>query len=187
MTIKDILKNTALIIGRSNISEYLTSGNATQAGADAVETVKTLTALANLVINELSCTYIPMVKVENIAVNDGKIYYTDLSETVLRIKDVYSVYGKAVPFKETASYIAVDLNAVEIEYEYAPKTFSIDEEIGYSEKDVPSRVLSYGVAAELAISEGRFDEAVTFHKRYVDGVSEVVLPKNVRVKKRSFI
>ena len=186
MTIKDVLKITALMIGRGDVIKYLNDDQTASVGVDTVDSVNVLVGLANLVINELSCTYIPMVKLETVSVESGKIYYGNLSEKVLHVREVYSSLGTPVSYTETAKYIAVDLNKVDVEYEYAPKTLGIDEQTGYEEKDVPARVLSYGVAAEFAISEGRFDDAVTFHKRYVDALSEILVPKNVTVKKRSF-
>ena len=184
MTIKDVVKITALMTGRNDIVDYL---NGKQTGADAADSVSTLEGLTNLVVNELSCTYIPLVKVESVIVTLGKVYFSSLMEKVLHVKGVYSPQGKAVPYTQTAKYLSVDLMNVDIEYEYVPKTLKLEDEIGYEEKDVPSRVLAYGVAAEFAISERRFDEAVTYHKRYVDALEEMLTPKNLMIKKRSFI
>ena len=124
---------------------------------------------------------------ESLAVIDGKIYFNTLSSNLLHIREVYSVNGEPVPYTQTAKYLSVDSKEVCIEYEYAPKSVGLEEETGYEEKDVPSRVLAYGVAAEFSISQRMFDEAVTFHKRYVDALSEILTPKNVTVKKRSFV
>lgn len=184
MTVKEVIQTTAIMIGRNDIVDYF---NGKSSGTDTVENVSSLEGLVNLVINELSCTYIPLVKVETVIVTLGKVYFSDLSEKILHVRGVYSQHGKAVPYTETAKYLSVDMDKVDIEYEYTPKLLKLDDQIGYDEKDVPTRVLAYGVAAEFAISERRFDEAVTFHKRYVDALSEMFAPKNSIIRQRSFI
>lgn len=187
MKIRDVLKAVTMQMGRLNVLEYLEDETVDVSGTDIKETINLLTGLTNLVISELAATYIPMVTVERVSLKDGKAYYKDFLKKVLSVREVYSTLGKAVPFIETASFLTADLSAVDIEYEFLPDNYGLDDDIGYSEKDIPSRVLSYGVAAEFAISEGRFEEAVGWHKRYVDGVAEKCLPKNSVIKKRSFI
>ena len=76
------------------------------------------------------------------------------------------------------------MQKVLVEYEYAPDKVGLDDEICYMEKDVPVRVIAYGVAAEYCITEGDFDQAVMWHKRYTDAISDICVPKNTRAAKR---
>ena len=65
--------------------------------------------------------------------------------------------------------------------------YALSDTIGYTEKQVGKRILAYGLCAEFSIAEGRFNEAVTWHKRYVDALSEICLPENSYIKARRFM
>jgi len=186
MNIKEILKITAVLLNRENVIGYL-NGNVNSISNETLVTVNNMTSLANLVINELSTTYIPMVKIEKVNSSAGKVEHKQLSERVLKIINVYDQSMNNCSFTVTAEYLKVNKSVVNVEYEYLPSNYGLDDEIGYNEKDVSPRVLAYGVCAEFSISEGRFDEAVLWHKRYVDAVSEICLPKNTTLKQRSWV
>ena len=185
MSIKEIIRITALLLGRENVINYLDGNyNEEQVGADCFRTVNTLTDLANLVINELCATYIPMVKVEDVKAIDGRVYYKDLTERAIKIRAVYGADGRELDYTTTAEYIYINYPEVAVEYNYVPENYGLEQSIGYTDKDISARVIANGVAAEFCITEGRFDEAVTFHKRYIDMLSDICLPKNVLTKKR---
>ena len=185
MCIKEIIRITALLLGRDNVIRYLDGDTDEQnVGADCLRTINVLTDLTNLVINELSTTYIPMTKVEKVVSNDGKVYYKDLTERILRVRAVYDIDGKNVEYSVNSEYVKVNYSEVEIEYDFVPENYGLEQTIGYTDKDVSARVIANGVASEFNVSEGRFDEAVTFHKRYVDMLSDICLPKNTFIKKR---
>lgn len=184
MKLKDVIKITALLIGRTDVCDYL-KGLSENAEPETLKTVDAMVTLANLVINELATTYVPLVKRESVRVSDGKVYYDDFSEKILKIRKVYGADGIELDFKTAPEYLSVcGYSAVSVEYEYTPHNRGIDEETGYEEGQLPERVLSYGVAAEYFVSVGRFEEAVTWHKRYVDALSALLLPKNRIIKKR---
>ena len=185
MTIKEIIKITALAFGRENVVKYL-NGKST-ADDETLCMVNNLVALANLVISELACSYIPMVKKEVAYVKLGKVYYKDLAEQALKIRSVKNMANIDLDFKQNSEYISVSASQVLVEYEFLPSNYDLDSVIGYVSKDVSAGTLSFGVSAEFAISEGRFDEAVAFHKRYADAINELCLPKNNRIKDRCWI
>ena len=74
MSIKEILKNAALLLGRDNVIDYC---NGVTVNDDTLRTVNNMTGLINLVLSELACTYIPMVKRETVRTSNVKIYYKD--------------------------------------------------------------------------------------------------------------
>ena len=185
MQIKDIIKMAALMSNRKEIIDYI-DGNTQNVGVETPTQVDNMVGLTNLVINELATTYIPMVKTKTVNSVGGKIYYSRLDDKILKIRSVFLNDGTSVNFTQMPEYILLNHLTVTVEYEYSPPTYLIDQEIGYAEKDVPARVIAYGLLAELAISEGRFDDAVTFHKRYVSSIELLCLPKNSMIRKRSW-
>ncbi len=185
MQIKEVIKIAALMLNRKEIIDYV-DGDTENVGVEVVNLVDIMTGLTNLVINELACSYIPMMKSDTLKTEKGKIYYDKLSEKVIKICSVFSDSGKLIEFTQTPEYLAVDSSIVTVNYEYSPHNYSFDEEIGYTERDISSRVLAYGLMAELALCEGRFEEGVAQQKRFVDCVCELCVPKSVTIKKRSW-
>lgn len=186
MQIKDIIKIAALMINRKEIIDYIDEINSDKIGVETPSLVENMIGLSNLVINELATTYIPMVKTKKVNSEKGRIYYSNLGDKVLKIRSVYLDDGKSLDFTLMPEYILINHATVYVEYEYSPPTYLIEQEIGFTEKDVPARVLAYGLLSELAISEGRFDDAVAFHKRYVNSIELLCVPKNSMIKQRSW-
>lgn len=186
MKIKDIVRTVGLLTGRSEIVEGIDNG-VTEASNLVVKTINTLVDLTNLVISELSTTYVPLVCSEKVKVVNGQVTYGSLKNKALRIRDVYLTDGQEIMYKKYFDHISVSADTVVVEYEYLPVTYGLTDEIDYKEKDVTVRTLAYGVLAEFSISEGRFDEAVTWHKRYVDALAESCFPKNSQIKNRDWL
>jgi hypothetical protein len=183
MTVKEVIKITATMIGREDVVDYLDGVK----DGDLTETEKTveiMVRLVNLVINELACSFIPMKTIEQTLNSGGKVYYRTLKYNPLEIKGVFNSAGEKVGFSVEHTFVKIDIPNALIEYSYFPPKYSLDDEIGYSEKDVSARVLAYGLSAEYAITQGCFKDAVMWHKRYADGVALLCEPKNSRIKER---
>lgn len=183
MTVKDVIKLTATLLGRENIIEYLKTD---EGDSNTLYQVDVMTRCANIVINELSTTYVPMCICEDVMPVDGKVYFVDLKESPLKILKVYSSNGKETNFSFHHEYL-ITPDARKIEYQYIPANYGITDTVGYKERQVPVRVLAYGTAAEYCLTERAFDDAVTWHKKYMDAIQEICSPKNVMVKHRRFV
>lgn len=181
MNIKDVIKTSALLLNREDVVNYLNLG---QGDLETLSTVNKLTSLVNLVISELASTYVPMIKVEQVVVKNGNVLYTNLSERVLGIVDVRDTNNVQLNFEVKANGIEVKAERVVVEYEFLPPNFDLGDIVNFSNARVDERVLSYGLIAEFCITEGRFEEAVTWHKRFVEELSLICCPKNVNTKQR---
>jgi len=54
---------------------------------------------------------------------------------------------------------------------------------------MPNRIICYGIAREICIIEGRFDEANEWQKKFEESLLKSVKPKrlkNVTIKERAF-
>jgi hypothetical protein len=183
MKLKEIIKTSADLLGLKEISLFLSS-ETTDLDQVSKEKLDKLIELSNLVISELSCTYVPMVFVEKINVISGKINFTDLKKKILRVLFIKDENGNKVDF--TCDYVSANVpnGNIEITYECQSDYVGLDEQTGYKSHQVSKGVLSYGVCAEFCLTERRFDEAVMWNKRYVDAVKEKIIVKNSRVKSR---
>ncbi len=183
MQIKDIIKAAALMLNRKEIVDYV-DGKVSEVTSEVIDKVESMVGLTNLVLNELSGSYIPMVKTKMLTAENGEIEYSKIDDKVIKICSVRLASGEQIDFELGTESLIVAHSNVEVEFNYLPPEYTLTEEIGYKDKDIPVRVIAYGVMAELAICEGKFDEAVTYHKRYVDSLAQICLPKNSTVKAR---
>ena len=186
MKLKDLVKNAAVYLGLEKVVSYIESG-AYSSDSNALYSTDALTRCANLVVNELACTYFPMEKTEEIITEDGKAYYSSFTETPLEIKSVKSLNGEKADFTVYPEYIKTYESAVIIGYEYLPPNYDLNDTVGYKEKEIPARVIAYGVAAEYSLTVKAFDESVMFRDRYEKALEKIVAPKNAVAKGRVFI
>ena len=184
MLIKDIILVASSLLGRQDVKFYLEEGS--YEDYSTLTTINNFIACTNLVINELACTYIPMVKTEKVNTSNGKIYYYSLTETPLEIKDVFDDYGNSLLYVIHHEYVDVGLNEVNVEYNYIPSTYGVNEKIGYEERDINARAIAYGVCAEILLMERAFDESVMWHDRFMQELSFICTPKNAKIKGRKF-
>ncbi len=185
MNVKEVIKISATLLGRENVVQYLENGQASD--TQVLAEVDLFTRLCNLVISELSASYIMMKKRESVKLIGGKFYYSNLLENAVKIIGLEDRSGERINYKEYSEYLTASVENAIIEYAYKPANYGLDSEIGYKDSEISARILAIGVCAEECIINGRFEEAIMWHKRYVDGVASFCLPKNTTVKKRSWV
>ncbi len=190
MTVRDILINTGVMIGRPDVVDYFC--DQVNMGEDVYEDIAFLVKIVNVVITELASTYIPLTTKEEVTFYDGKFQYAEFYKKAVKIVAVYDNLGNKIAFTETAEYIQLEnfnsksLNLT-VEYQFLPEEYYEDSEVDYTERIIPAKVLAYGVAAEFCISQSRFEEAVMHHKRYMFALQEIKGIKNASIKSRSWV
>ncbi len=186
MLVKDIIKKSATLIGREDVVKYLNDelDNPTE---NTTSTVDVMVRLLNLVVNELAGSFIPLIITESVSASGGKVYYSDLSHSPREILKAFDGQGKDRLISVGHTFARVGCSQVEIEYSCFPSEVTVEDSLAYSEKDVPLRVLCYGLLAEYSISQGCFKDAVLWHDRYADAITELCKPKNVTVKRRNWL
>lgn len=184
MTVKEIIKLAAVLLGRENVALY---GEGDQADSETLYQIDVLTRCVNLVVNELSNTYVPMVKCEEVNMSDGTVRFSDLAENALKIIGLYDCAGNELSYRQYPEYIKAERPVCKVSYRYIPANYGYTDEIGYRETEVPARIIAFGTVAEFCLTERMFEDACSWHKRYMDGIAEICSPKNVTVRKRSFV
>lgn len=186
MKLKDIIKVTCYFLGIQDVITCIENDIYEGIYEETYNKMNSLTNLSNLVLNELSASYIPMCKTEEIPLGSKKIDFINLSENIVKVMEVLDADGNSLNYEQHLDYITVPKTARFITYSYMPANYGITEEVGYSESQIPTRVIAYGLAAEYCLSLRRFDEAVMWHKRYIDAIKGMCTPKHSIIKKRSW-
>ena len=185
MTIKDIVKTAAVFLNLTDVTTYLESNSVTPSQT-TLTAVDSLTRLSNLVVVELAASYVPMTCSETVETADGKIVFGNLSHNVTRILSVKNQFGHDAEFRLYPEYLKVFGGIYTVEYEYAPANYGLNDAVGFNGR-ITAALLGYGVAAEYCVTQGRFDEAVLWRKRYTFGVERVALPKSADLKGRCWL
>lgn len=186
MKIKEIIKIAADFTAREKVFSSLSS-SATETDKTVLSEIDLFTRLVNLVTGELAASYIPMKKEEKITATDGIVRYSALKENPIKILGVYDSYGNKLSFTVFPEYMRVCGGEITLIYAYSPANAGLDEETGYTEKDVSAEVLALGTAAEYCLIAGRTEEAVAFRKRFSAGVERFCMPENKRIKRRGWL
>ena len=108
MKIKDVVKLTALLLGREDVTSYLEDEENENVGSDTVSSVNVITQLVNLVVSELATSFVPLVCGEELSPVQGKIYFTELKNTPLKVVRVSDGRGAEVNYTQYPEFIAVD-------------------------------------------------------------------------------
>ena len=183
MTVKEILLQSATLSGREDVVESI-SKNIEPSG-DTLTAINVMVRLLNMVISELSASFIPLIAVDKIHAKE-KIDFKYLSKNVIEVLNVYDDVGQEIPFTVFYDHVKLARPCASIKYKYVNSTYDLTDTLDYTEKDIPSSVLAYGLSAEFALSEGDFDRACSLHDRYVEGVHSICKPKNYKTKAREW-
>lgn len=142
--------------------------------------VDAMTRCFNLVYEEISSQYLPVIITETKKSSDGKVLYSDLSQKVLDVIEVKNGHGKKIKFRKFDSYIFALANEMIISYKTLPPILTQSSEF-YS--TLPERVFAYGMAREFFYLQGAGDEAEVYDNRFKDSLlvllgksKEIVMP-----------
>ena len=162
MTVKEVVIFAAAQLGcREEVENYITGKTAT----DGKEKTMLLVQCFNIVENELALDYLPLHAEEELLTGTGKINFSTLKNSVVRITGVTDSEGNALKFQLFPDYLSTSAGKVKISYTYTPKTKKISDSSDYNLYLSP-RLMGYGVAAECAMIEGLVEDAAFLDKKY---------------------
>jgi hypothetical protein len=182
MKVKDIIKTSATLLAKDNVVRYLATENS-EVDTNTLREVNVFTTLLNCLVSELAGTYVPMKKTEEIG-EKNEILFKDLSENAIRIIDVLDKDKNSISFAQYTDKIKTTSLIHYVVYEYIPTQFGLNDSLSYTSKDVSKIVLAYGLCAEYCITEARYDEAMVFHEKYIEGIKSRNKTKNGKVVAR---
>ena len=181
MTVKDVVKVQATLIGREDVVKYL-SGELDNADTATLNAVDIMTRCVNLTVSELAFSHIPMTKTYEV---DGtEIVFKDVPDRLLRIVSVTDKRGNNVEYEYSPEKLSAKKSGLIFTYNYLPKNYQIDDQIEYAEEVLPLRVIAYGSLAEYLLTQRAFDESVMWRNRFVSELTLLLTPKNSKIKER---
>ncbi len=158
VTVKEVLGLAAANAGRGDLDDTALSS---ASNADTAELLRCY----NTVENEVALDFYPVARSQIFKPVGGKVAVTAFERQPVNILRVTDGKGRRLPFSQSAEYVGVEGEEVEIEYTYAPAQKSVGDKSEFGDK-ISARLLSYGTAAVYLLSRGCPAEAGEWERRY---------------------
>ncbi len=186
MTIKDIIMDAARILGDETLYAAL-ADTETALSTENQAKVDALLKCYNDVSFEIAAEYFPLTFEES--VSSGKIAFSTLTKTPLKIKSVRGQGGADVTFTVGQNYLETEKFAspITVVYDYIPDEKALTDNFDYENTPVGKTIFCYGIAAEYCIIGGRYSEASNWESKFKNAVLNAIQPRkragNVTPKK----
>lgn len=177
MTVKEIICDALLLLGRSDVAEEYVQGNALD--VEKQQAVKTLLYCFNAVADELARAYFPLKARESVKVSGGIISVFGLKQKPVRILSVESG-GRNVEWNVYPEYIRVNADEVVVEYEYCPEEKEEKDDAIFGDVIVGARMVVYGMAAEYCLINGEIESANAWESKYRQEIDKALSSQKVR-------
>ncbi len=163
MTVKDIMKDVALVVEGDELASAIEEG--TESGdAEFSRKAEMILKCYNAVLRSVGFDYEPLVK--KIAVSGGRADYSDLPYMPLKIIAAYAADGTERRFDEHATFAVFPLDVSFIEAKCVAKEASKNSAFEYENSRTGKFAFIYGTCAEYCLLNGRYDEAENFDARF---------------------
>ena len=182
MKVKDIIKNSALMLGLTDAVEIIEDEQKTELEKLNDETVGTLFRLCQFSVRELCTHYLPILKQVEITTSNKEYPLSSLNNFI-KIKSIkfngaivdYKIVNRIITFDEDGSFT--------VEFYAYPTISNIDDEINFME-DYGLDVAVLGLCAYFCLTKGMFEDFDQFHEEYVERAKSIKELKNVNMPQR---
>ena len=162
MKVKDVIISALHMLGRNDIADALSNGNALD--KEATDTVDTLLYCFNATEDEVARKYLPLKCTDTVISVDGKYKYSIFLHSPIKFTRVL-VDGKDAEYETFPKYMLVNSNRITVEFEYAPSKKKIDDDSEYG-AEVGETLLALGAAAEYCLINGEIEMAELWEAKY---------------------
>ncbi len=166
MTVKDVITTAADMVGVGECVKNYLNGDVSQGGTETTALLRCF----NFIENEVALDYLPLVAEDTLYSETGKVEYSALSRSAVRILSVKDGNDDKLKYKLFPDFLQTQSGEITIKYTYTPseKTLSDIAEFNLA---VSLRLVSYGVAAEYCFSVGLYEEGESWNKKYKDALA----------------
>ncbi|MBO5851031.1 MAG: hypothetical protein J6R29_01715 [Clostridia bacterium] len=187
MTVKDILITASTLLNRSDIKDFI-NGKAVENYNQVEEDFNLLLNCYNLVEEEISTDYFRLKDTQTFTVVDGVIKCQDFKNNVLTVLSVKNLNGSAVNAEIKPDGIYTNENKVEIEYTFVAPYKTLKDVSSFIYTPITKRAIAYGTITEYSLIKGDYEEAVTWHKKYINALTSSLSNKKIKkIKERKWL
>lgn len=184
MKASEVLENVAVILGREDLSTYL-SEEITDDIAKSERDKKTLVTALNFVLTELASDKIRLVTEQTFVTDDGIINLSDFKNKILKIISVTNRGQKILCELLPQSLKVLSKGEIKVKYFYLPDKIGFDDDIPRELSDL--QLLSYGTCAEFYLEESSVEEALLWRNKFETLLKTRIPIRSKYVKERRFV
>ncbi len=182
MTVKEIIKQSAVFLNASEIVNYLDKGVA-ENFSSVLEEVDLLVNCYNVVAEEIASSHYRFKAVESFSPKNNRVTLSEFSFNPLAIINVFDKGGVKVNATILPTEIQTNLPYITVEYYYIPNPKTLDDISDFKDTLIKKRTLAYGIITEYLLIKGSYEEASVWHEKYAQSL--ITLKGNTgRVKGR---
>ncbi len=184
MFVKKILQNVATLLQLKNVAKFLKSADFPDVTEELADEINLLVDCVNFVNNIIATDYIQLKKTVSIATKNGKIPFTDLSQsTIYNIVSVKDSSGNKLVFKVFPEYLKTVVGNVFVSFAFFPDDVELTGSVSDYATKLSERIFAYGVASEYLFIKGNIDDAAMWNERFKQGLKIITRPMhNVSLK-----
>lgn len=168
MKVKDILLMAADLLGiKTDLIDYFNDEDYSM--EKQAERLLTSFHLAEC---SLALDYVPLHREDQVYAMAGKVEYSELTASPVRILGVTDIYGEPIAYTQYSKYLTTAPGVVLVHYTYTPKMKGIDDEVDFDLLSSDS-VLVYATLSEYFLGEGMTAEAAEWERKWKDLISTI--------------
>ena len=176
MTVKDVIKETARLVGDEEFYAALESATE-EASDETIKKTQIMLKCYNDTLFEIATEVLPSEAEEEIEL--GVVKFDSLSAFPQKINKIRK-NGYGVKFYVGVDYFeTAEKGTGIVTYEKMPTEKTVDDDFEYDGTVIGKTIFCYGMAAEYCLISGRFSEASNWESRYRNALS-AVMPKKGR-------
>lgn len=185
MKVKEVMALAAANLGRDDLIAAIDDLRGDPSGE-----LQTLLRCYNLVENELALDYLPLKYEDTVELVAGKAPYSAFSFAPVAVTNVIS-NGRDAAFAVRPDCVVPQVDGcektVQVRYCYSPAEKGVEEDGSFSGR-VSARLLSYGVACEFCLTQGKFDEAKLWEGRFQDAIRAAnIVRRKLKMRVRRWV
>lgn len=186
MQIKDLIAFVMRLSGRPDCAEMLKGDE--QPSDECLRMRDTVLLCVNAVTDELARGYFPLRASETLASEDCSYPFSQFAHLPHRILAVKRD-GRRIAWSCSPSAITCAFAEIEVEYEYVPDPFSLEDVFAFPDPAVNAALVAYGATAEYLVIAGDTACADMWERRYREEIERRIAlsPSGAAIPPRRWI
>ena len=168
MTVREVILIGAKILGiREGVDMYF-DGESNEMERQA----ERLQAALHLAECSLALDYIPLHAEDEVYAMSGRVDFSALENSPVRILAVTDVYGEPLAYTLYSQYLKTTPGVVRVRYTYTPRVKGLEDACDFDLLSSDS-ILVYGTLSEYCLGEGMVAEAAEWDRKWKDLIATI--------------
>ena len=188
MQVKEIFKIVCSLLGKEELldSSYF-DPNGNELTDDLSADLNKMLWCLDSVIEEISLSYLPLLKEKEVTFNNGKVTVSDIDQNIFGIIGIKTKTGRNLKYKYINNEIVCLTNSAIVTYKVHPEQTTLNGTAEDFSGRLTARILAYGVASEYCYLDMLYDDATIWENRFKNALFYISEKKGeLKLKQRGW-